>query len=187
MSQLFCWTPPPVLHQEDLCSLALPKNQRPSPTSKGYNHSMLLICGTQRLLSGHVGHVSQPASAMGKQQQQQQTSCCPTLMLKDLLMLLLFSLPHAVGCTRLDVLPAGDGCLLLQELLSASPPHVPLPDVTSGFQPGIQVLKSCDTEPAGPSSGHSSLVVERQKIKDLDGFGSQRQFLGWITSYGHYW
>lgn len=145
---------------------------------------MLLMCGTQRLLSDHVGPVSQPASALGKQQQQT-SCCCPTLMLKDLLMLLLFSLSHC--CTRLDVLSAGDGCLLLQELLSASPTHVPLPDVTSVFQPGIQVLKSCDTDPAGPSSGHSSLVVERQKIRDLDGFGSQRQLLGWINSYGHNW
>lgn len=139
---------------------------------------MLLICGTQRLLSDHVGHVSQPVSALGKQQQQ--TSACPTLMLKDLLMLLLFSLSHVV-------LSAGDGCLLLQELLSASPTHVPLPDVTSVFQPGIQVLKSCDTEPAGPSSEHPSLVVERQKIRDLDGFVSQRQRLGWIISYGRNW
>lgn len=137
---------------------------------------MLLICGTQRLLSDHGGHVNQPGSALGKQQQQQKTSCCcPTLMLKDLLMLLFFSLSHVVRCTRLDVLAAGDGCLLLQELLSASPTHVPLPDVTSVLQPGIQVLKSCDTEPAGPSSEHSSLVVERQKIRDLDRFVSQRK------------
>lgn len=134
---------------------------------------MLLICGTQGLLLDHVGHVSQPASALGKQQQQQ-TSSCPTLMLKDLLMLLLLSLSHVFRCTRLDVLTAGDGCLLLQELLSASPTHVPLPDITSVFQPGIQVLKSCDAEPAGPSSEHSSLVVERQKIRDLDRFVSQR-------------
>lgn len=60
-------------------------------------------------------------------------------------MLLLLSLTQVSWGTRLGVLPPGEGWLLLQELLSAALTHVPLASV---FQPGIQVRRSCDADPA---------------------------------------
>lgn len=74
----------------------------------------------------------------------------PTLTLKDLLMLLLFSLRLVVCCPRLCVF------------------NVWFPEVPPVLQPGIHGLKSSDTDPAWLSSEQSSLVVEWQKIRDLN-------------------
>lgn len=90
----------------------------------------------------------------------------PTLTLKDLLMLLLFSLRLVVWCS-FSVFPAVGGWALLQCLFSAARRNVWFPEVTPALQPGIQALKSSDTDPAWLSSEQSSLVVEWQKIRDL--------------------
>lgn len=74
----------------------------------------------------------------------------PTLTLKDLLMLLLFSLRLVVCCPRLCVF------------------NVWFPEVPPVLQPGIHGLKSSDTDPVWLSSEQSSLVVEWQKIRDLN-------------------
>lgn len=99
-------------------------------------------------------------------------------------MLLFFSLSLVVWCTRFRVFSAVVGWGLGQSLFLAALRNVGFPEVTPAFQPGIQALKSSDTDPAWPSSEQSSLVAEWQKIKDLN---RQSQFPGWVISNQHKW
>lgn len=92
----------------------------------------------------------------------------PTLMLKDLLMLLLFSLSVGVWCTRLSTFSTGDCWVFLLCLLSDSLWNVWSPEVTSVFQTEPHVVHSSDTGPECLSSRQSSLFVEWQSISDLD-------------------